>query len=514
MRKFTKSFRSIQNKFVLLHTKNAFFSFFLIMATQNNSENLKERTARGLFWSVFGNGAQQLVTMLIGVILARILDVEDYGLVAMLTVYSIIAGNLQESGFTSALAIRHDATDRDFNAVFWFSVITSGIIYTTLFLCAPLIAHFNHAPQLVSLGRVIFLGFFFSSLGTAQAAWLFRNLMVREKTSSQVMASLLSGIVGLACAFAGMGVWALVAMDLTYKITYTAMVWYWSPWRPTLSIDLHPAWEMLGFGSKLLLTNILNTLNSQLLQSILGHFYSPTNVGHYSQANKWNTLGHSLLGGMINSVAQPVLAKVEDDKDRQLRVFRKMLRFTSMIAFPAMFGLALVADFVPLLIGGKWDFCVPYLRVLALGAAFIPVNNVFSNLLVSRTRSDLFLFTTAAFLVLQLGLVALLVTRQSLIVLLVAMAALQPLWLFVLWSVARSLLRVRLTMVLADVLPFFLVAAASIGAGYCAGMLSENAYVSILLRILTTTIAYCATMWSAKVVVFRECVEFLWKKFQ
>lgn len=485
------------------------------MESQNHNETLKERTAKGLFWSVFGNGAQQLVTMAIGIIMARILDRGDYGLVAMLTVFSIVAGNLQESGFTSALAIKRDASHRDFNAVFWFSIITSACIYLLLFCCAPLIAHFNRAPELTLLGRVIFLGFFISSFGTAHAAWLFRNLMVREKTSSQVVASLVSGIVGLAFAIGGKGVWALVFMDLAYKLTYTSMVWYWSSWRPSFHIDLRPAWKMFGFGSKLLLTNILNTINNQLLQSILGHYYRPTQVGDYSQANKWNTLGFSLLGGMINSVAQPVLAKVEDDGQRQIRIFRKMLRFTSMLAFPAMFGLALIAsEFIPLAIGEKWTFCVPYLQVLCLGGAFIPVNNVFSNLMISRTRSDLYLYTTAAFLLCQLALVGYFAGSGDLLPLVCAITLLQPLWYFVLWAVIRSQIKVSLWEVLTDTLPFILAAVVSMILG---GMMAKNVatpWLAMLIKIFVAATFYCLLMWLLQVAVFRECIAFMMAKFK
>lgn len=485
------------------------------MATADNNENLKERTARGLIWSVFGNGAQQLVTMAIGIILARILDRSDYGLVAMLTVFSIVAGNLQESGFTSALAIKRDASHRDFNAVFWFSIITSGCIYLLLFCCAPLIASFNRAPELTLLGRVMFLGFFISSFGTAHAAWLFRHLKVREKTSSQVVASMVSGVVGLLVAIAGKGVWALVVMDLMYKLTYTAMIWHWSTWRPTWQIDLRPAWQMFGFGSKLLLTNILNTVNNQLLQSILGHYYRPTQVGDYSQANKWNTLGFSLLGGMINSVAQPVLAKVEDDGQRQIRVFRKMLRFTAMMSFPAMFGFALIApEFIPLALGAKWTFCVPYLQVLCLGGAFIPVNSVFSNLMISRTRSDLYLSATAAFLVCQLALILYFASSGDLLPLVGAITLLQPLWFFVLWAVVRSQIKVSLYAVATDVFPFAVAAALSMLAGWAVTNALDSVWLSLLLKVVLAAAIYCLCLWWCRVVVFRESVEYVLAKIK
>lgn len=437
------------------------------------SSDLKDRTASGLFWSAFGNGAQQIVTMLTGIALARLLRVEDYGLVALLTVFSIIAGNLQESGLTSVLAVRKEVDGRHFNAVFWFSVCVSGILYAMLFLAAPLIAAFNHAEELTLLARVSFLGFFISSFGTAPAAWLFRHLMVREKTSSQVAASMISGVVGLAAAAAGCGCWALVAMDLTYKLIYTSMVWHFCPWRPSLSVS-HRLWMgMVGSGSRILLANVLTTLNNQLLQGVLGHYFPLKQVGYYSQANKWTLLSSGLLSGMTSSVAQPVLATVGVNSDRQTRVFRKMLRFSAFTSFPAMAGLALVApEFIPLAIGDKWAACVPYLMVLCAGGAFVMVNGVFTHLMIACGCPGLSLRSTATFLVCQVLLVVFFATQGDMLPLLVGIALLQPVWMLVLTALCRRLVGISLRSVLADTLPFLSAALLMAGiSGWAVGKL-------------------------------------------
>lgn len=500
--------------------------------------NLKERTARGMLWSILGNGAQQVVVMLIGIALARMLDVAEYGLVAMLTVFSLLAANLQEGGFTSALAVRKEATHEDFNSVFWCSAMMSAAIYGMLWWCAPYIAAFNHAPELTLLARVMFVGFFITSLGISHVAWLFRNLRVREKTTAQVSASIISGLIGMGCAWQGCGVWSLIAMDLSYKLVHTALAWYWSAWRPTLHIDLRPAWRMFGFGSRLLLTNVLTTLNNQLLQGILGHYYPSAQVGQYSQANKWNTLGINVLGGMMNSVAQPVLAQVGDDGERQTRVFRKMLRFTSMLAFPAMMGLALIApEFIPLVLGAKWAPCVPYLQVLCLGGAFTPICSVFSNLMISKERSDYHLVTTSVFLICQLGLVLAFTSlagrggqiaetpswivaitahaEVGLMPLLIAVAALQPLWLVSLAFAARRLGVVRMEVLAYDVAPFLLVAMGCCLGGWIGAVLSTSHTFGILmLKIVFTASLYCVVMAKARVEVFYEALEFLNRKFR
>lgn len=489
---------------------------------EKSTSSLKERTATGLFWSAFGNGAQLLVTMLVGIALARILNVEDYGLVALLTIFTIIASNIQDSGFTSALGVRKNATSDDFNAVFWFSITVSGILYFLLFFAAPLIAAFNHIPQLTLLARVVFVGFFISSLGTAQAAWLFRNLMVREKTSSQVLASIVSGVVGLTAALKGCGCWALVAMDLTYKFVYVSLLWHHSQWRPSWHVNFRPVAEMFGFGSKILLTNMLNTLNNQLLQSVLGHFFPLRQVGYYSQANKWSLLSNGLLSGIISSVAQPVLAKVGDDSIRQARVFRKMLRFSAFIALPLMAGLALISpEFIPLAIGDKWIPCVPYLAILSVSCAFITMNGVFTHLMISCGRSNLYLYTTTTSLLLQALFIVLFARMGEMQPLLMGIAILQPVWTIVLSLVVRRLISINLHEILSDIIPFILSTAFTMGVAWGISLLvfGDNCgegwwrLLPMFTKMATAFVVYIVVMQFYHPDVYTEGLEFVKKRF-
>ena len=297
--------------------------------------SLRERTAKGLFWGGISGGVQQILALVIGIVLARHLLPADYGMVAMLTVFSLLAANLEESGFTSAIAIKKNVGDRDYNAVLWFSLILSVVLYGVLWFAAPLISMFNHTPELTKLARVSFLGFVVSSLGIAQSAYLFRNLMVKQRMIATFIAVCTAGVVGIVLVLRGFAYWGLVAQDLTYKFMIVLMYWTLSPWRPRMQFDLKPIREMFGFSSKILATNVLTTLNNQFLQAQLGHYFPRHEVGLYSQANKWNTMGYSLITTTMSSVAQPVLAKAGEES-RQKLVFRKMVRFTSFLSFPAM----------------------------------------------------------------------------------------------------------------------------------------------------------------------------------
>lgn len=477
------------------------------------SENLKESTAKNFFWAALSNGTQQVVMLLVGVLLARLLAVSDYAMVAMLTVFSALAQNLQDSGFATALCNKRDAEHKDFNAVFWLSICISIVVYTTLFFCAPLIASFNHTPELTLIARIIFLGFVVTSLNTAHWAYLYKHLMVRERTISQVSSSLISSAIGLVAAFSGAGYWSLVAMDLGYKVSISVFYWSYSPWRPTFEFNLRPAFALFRFSCKILLTNLLTTLNGQVMQALLGHFFPRKDVvGHYSQANKWSLMGTNLLTGMISNVVQPVLVTITDDADRQVRVFRKMLRFTSFLAFPALWGLGVIApEFIPLTIGDKWNPCVPLLQVLCFAAPFLPLGQLFAQMLISKGKSTRYLGITSSFLLLQLSVVVMLhsygVERM-----LYAIASLNVVWLFVWWSGVRGLVRFPFMKLVQDVFPFFGLALITTFSAHFVGNLVPDMLLRLLVKLAVAGGHYWVWMYILKPVVYQECVAFLCKK--
>lgn len=472
---------------------------------------LKERAARGLFWGGLSSALQQLLVLAIGICLARRLSPDDYGIVAMLTVFSLLASSIQESGFTTAIGIRKSVSHADYNAVFWFSTAMSVLLYTALFFAAPAIAAFNRTPELTRLARVSFLGFVITSFSIVQSAYLFRNLMVKQRMIASFAALCGGGTVGIALVYAGFAYWGLVAQNLTYGAVVTTAYWLMSPWRPKLKFCMSPVKEMFGFSGKVLATNILTTLNNQFLQGQMGHYFPRREVGLYSQANKWNSMGYYSITGMLASVAQPVLASADDASGRQVRVFRKMLRFTAFLSFPAMSGLALIApEFVPLALGGQWAACVPYLQVLCVAGAVTPISQHFSNLLVSRGRSMKFLIGTAGMMAAQLAFIlALYFTGCGVMALVCSVAALQAAWLSVWYGLARREVRLRARDTLRDILPFAAAAGVSAGAAWAVSQAFGGAAARLAVKAAVAAAAYCAVMKAARAVVFRECLEFL-----
>lgn len=476
------------------------------------SESLKEKTAKGLFWGGLSNGTLQLLNLIFGIFLARILDVSDYGMVGMITIFTLIANSIQESGFTAAIANKKEVTHKDYNAVFWFSILMGVSLYLLLFFCAPFIAAFYGVPALIPLSRYAFLGFLISSFGTAQHAYLFRNLKVKQKAIALMLGLALSGIVGIALALSGWRYWALATQSLVYISSITICYWIFSPWRPTLQLNFAPLRSMIGFSSKLLITNIFIHLNNHLFSILLGRFYSEKEVGHFNQASNWNMRGYSFISEMMQGVAQPVLVQVKEDKERQRHIFRKMLRFTAFVSFPVMFGISLISkEFIVIAITDKWLFAASILSILCIGGAFHPITRLYTNLIISKERSDIYMWNTIVICLIQL--VAMLISYPWGILTMTAIyTAINIGWLLMWNYFAQREISITLVEALKDIAPYLIISAGiMLFTGWVTSYI-DNIYLVITVKIGMAALLYTGIMWLTNAVVFKESIAFLLKK--
>ncbi|MBQ8673515.1 MAG: oligosaccharide flippase family protein [Bacteroides sp.] len=479
---------------------------------QHEESSLKEKTARGLFWGGFSNALQQLLNLFFGIFLARILTQEDYGMVGMLTIFSLLANTLQESGFIVALANKKQVEHRDYNAVFWCSLGISITLYALLFAAAPLIADFFDTPALTPLARYAFIGFLISSLGIAPSAWLFRNLKVKQRSMAAVIALILSGTTGILMTCNGFAYWGIATQNVVFVLVTTCCYWGFSSWRPTWHMDFSPLKSIYRFSVKILLTNAFTHLNNNLFSVILGRYYNAAAVGEYNQANKWNYMGHSLINGMVGSVAQPVLSQVNDERERQLHIFRKMLRFTAFVSFPAMLGLSLIApQLITIAITERWIGSAHILQLLCIGGAFLPIATLYTNLILSKGRSEVYMWGTIAQGVLQL-LVMWLLRHQGIRPMVITYVGINIAWIALWHHFVHKAIGLRALEALKDLLPFALTAALSMGASYLLTRQLTNIYLLLLARIVTAALLYALLMWLARAEVFRESMRFLLKR--
>lgn len=470
---------------------------------------LKEKAARGFLWGGLNNGAVQVLGALFGIFLLRLLSPSDYGKIAMLTVFANLASTLQESGFMAALCNLKNPTHRDYNAVFWFNIMMGGSLYVLLYLCAPLIADFYHDADLLWLSRYMFLGFFITSFGTVQRAWLFRNMMNKQTCIIAIVSLVVSNVVGILMAWLGYAFWGLATQSLLFVSCMVLMNWYYSPWRPSLHIDLRPAWQMFGFSSRLLLTNMVNTLSSNAFSFLLGKFYGAHSAGVYGNARKWDDMCSSSINGMLTGVAQPVMAQVRDNRERSRQVFRKMLRFVSFVSFPCMFGIGLISrEFLLIFTGPKWEESAYLLSLLSIYGAVFPLLTLYGQMVISQGRSNINMYSTMALSsLILLGLV--LLHSYGLYVMVFYFIGINVAWLFVWQYFAYRLIGLRLWEALSDVLPFLLLSAACMALTWWITRPIESLWLLLVAKVVLAAVFYVTAIWISGARIMRESVDYL-----
>lgn len=479
-----------------------------------NGSTLKDKTARGLLWAAINSGGTQVLNLVIGIFLARLLSPGEYGVVGMLALFTAIAGCLQDSGFTQALINRKSPSQHDYNSVFWFNITVSLSLYVLLFSCAPLIARWFHQPELVGLSRFLFITFVLSALGIVPNAILVRQLRQREKAAISLTALSLSGITGIVLALRGYSYWSLAWQQMVYNLITLAGRLACTRWVPTGMGSMQPIREMFGFSSRILLTAVVNALNTNLLTVVFGRMYRAHDVGNYTQASKWEVMGHSFVSNTIAQVVQPVIAELDSSfVGRQHNAFRKMVRFTAFLTFPSMFGLAAVShDFILLTITSKWEAAIPLLQVLSMGGAALPFHTLFQQLAVGRGRSDVYMWCTVGLIVAQLAVVLAMRGTCGIATLVLAYAVLNILWLMVWQLSAGRLISLRLAQLLRDILPFAIVAAAAVAAACLFTTWIDTMWLRLTMRIVLAAALYVAAMHLLRVKIFSECVDFLIKR--
>lgn len=476
------------------------------------TESLKAKTAKGLFWGGMNNGIQQLLGLAFGIILGRLLDPSDYGMTAMLAVFSVIANELQSSGFKTGLINMKSPSHNDYNAVFWFNIIAGVAIYLVLFFCAPLIADYYHQPKLIPLSRYVFLGFVFSSFGMAQSAYLTKQMQIKQIAQCGMTATLSSSIVSVVLAALGFGYWALATQYLMYIAVNTLLLWYFSPWRPTTKVTFEPIRQLFPFSFKIMLSAIFTQLNNNIMNLLLGRYYGETSTGHYNQAYQWSSKCFLLVGNMLKQVDQTVLVGLGDERERQLAVLRKMMRFTAFIAFPLLFGLGLVShEFIVLTIGEKWSFAASLLPLLCLSGAFMPLSTLLTDAVISQKRSDIYLWSTIVLGILQISLMVGL-WQKGILTMVIAYTLLNILWVFVWHSFVHRLMNYGLLEFLKDILPFALAAVVVMAITGFVTQTIETLWLKLICRVLLAALLYYGVMRLAGAVILKEILAFIFRK--
>lgn len=467
-------------------------------------DSLKDKTIRGVAWTSVDLFINLGLNFIIGVILARLLSPSDYGLLAMIVVFNSIGMAFLDSGFGSALIRKQDLVESDTCTAFYFNLSAGLIFYVFLWLLAPFIARFYDAPILSSLLRAESLTLILSAGYVVQNTLLRRDLKFKQLAFVNIFSNGLSGIVGIVAAYMGYGVWSLVLMHIAGGALRLLLLWFVSSWRP------HGGWSqksfsyLWGFGSKLMVSGLLNEIYNNIYPIVIGKFYSAATLGQYNRANQYANLPSKSLTKVLQQVTYPVLSQIQDNTQRLRDAYRRMLRLSAFIVFPVMMGMAALAKpLVIVLVTEKWLECVPYLQLICLASMLYPIHAINLNLLQVKGRSDLFLrleiikkilITIVVFVSLPFGIIGMCVG-----------AVFTSIFCLIINTYYTGIL-VDLGTIrqLFDLFPSFLNSLVFSFVAYSASSQFDNNYMRLVVGILAATLYY---LLSSKLLNFSELSE-------
>lgn len=355
-------------------------------------ESLKKQTKRGVVWSAVQRFSTQGIQFVTTIIMARMLTPADYGVVGMLDIFIAILSVFVDSGFINALTRKNDRTHEDICTVFFFNIGVSFIAYCILFLIAPLVASFYSIPVLCNILRLLGLIVIIDSFAAVQMTLMTIELNFKIQTKVAIISLLVSGTIGIILAYYDFTYWALVIQALIYGIISTSLYWYYSTWRPSLIFSKKSFNEMFSFGSKILITSLINTTYGNLYSLVIGKMFSASTLGNYSRATSYANFPSSNITSILQRVTYPVLCKIQNDEILLSEAYRKLIRTSAFIIFPLMTGLsALAHPFIIIILGVKWSFCATMLQIICFSLMWYPIHALNINLLLVKGRSDLLL---------------------------------------------------------------------------------------------------------------------------
>ncbi len=434
----------------------------------------------------------QLVSFVVSIILARILDPDMYGTVALIAVFTTIMQVFVDSGLGNALIQKKQADDVDFSSVFYFNIAFCLLLYGLMFAAAPAIARFYRDPGLIPYIRVLSLTIVVSGVKNVQQAYVSRNMLFKKFFFSTLAGTIGASVIGITMALLGFGVWALVAQQLFNLTVDTLVLWITVPWRPKKLFSFERLKGLLSYGWKLLASSLLDTGYHNLRQLLIGRVYTRSDLAYYNQGDKFPALIVNNINTSIDSVLLPAMSQDQDDKMRVREMTRRSITVSTYLMSPMLLGMAACADtIVHLFLTDKWMFCVPYMRIFCVSYMFYPIHTANLNAIKAMGRSDLFLKLEVIKKV--LGLIVLLVfIRISVMALALSML------IFALSSMAinawpnKKLLSYSIKDQLRDIFTNLALAALMAAAVYALGLLAMPALLKLILQVGTGMVIYLA----------------------
>jgi teichuronic acid exporter len=354
--------------------------------------NFRKKILKGLKWAVLERASLQLTQVALGIVLARLLIPEDFGLIAMLAIFIAIANSITDSGLSQALVQKKNPSELDKSTIFYFNISVGILITLIIIAIAPLVGNFYNEPRLTLLLRVLSLNILFTSFNNVQTWLLNKELNFKLQFFSKQTAVTISGLIAVLLALNGYGVWSLVAHSLIGNIVNTTLIWKLSPWRPQRAFSRESLKELFSFSFNILLSGQLNAICNELYYVVIGKLFSAHHLGFFAKARQTRDIPISVMDGIVQRITFPAFSMIQDDTPRQKRVLRKAIANIAFVNFPIMIGLALVAQpTVTILLTEKWLDSVPLLQLFCFAGLMLPIMSAHGSIIISQGKSKIIL---------------------------------------------------------------------------------------------------------------------------
>lgn len=356
-------------------------------------QSLKDKTIKGTFWSAADAFLGQGVTFIVGIVLARQLSPKEFGLIGICLIFTTVLLGVVDSGFSTALIRKKDVSNDDYNTMFITNMAISILMFGLLYICTPSIAVFFAQPVLVDILRVMGLILILQALSITQVTILTKRIDFKTKTKASLFSAVASGVVGIAMAYCDYGVWSLVGQQLSRQLLYTISLWMLIKWWPCLIFNRDSFHYMWGFGWKMTLSGILNNVWNQLYQVVVGKYYSAASLGQYTRSRDFANLFSANFTTIVQRVTYPALAEVQNEKERMVEAYRKVIKVSMFITAVSMISLGAVAEpFIYCVIGPQWHEAATYLPLICISMSLYPLHAINLSMLQVQGRSDIFLY--------------------------------------------------------------------------------------------------------------------------
>lgn len=468
----------------------------------SQQRSLKSKTIGGLFWSFGEMIGNQGFQFLIQIILARLLLPEHFGLIGMVTVFIALSNSIINSGFTQALVREQHTTQQDYSTVFYFNMAVSLIIYLMLYVSAPFISEFFNEPALVSILRILSVVIIISAFGIIPRAIFTKDVNFKVQAKVNIAASVIAGAIAVVMAFGGFGVWSLIARTVATSLFQTIFLVMVKRWTPSLTFSVVSFKRLFGFGWKLLVSGLINTLYKNTYFLIIGKQYSATSLGLFTNAHKLSDLTTYTLTATIERVSYPVLSSIQDEEVRLKQAFRKVIKLSAFLIFPIMIGLAAIgAPLIQLVFGEQWIPMTIYFQILCIAGMLYPINALNLSLLQVKGRSDLFLYLELACLAVSTIMIFLVIWLKLGIIYLLVVVVLDSyvaLWFAIYFSGKE--LDYPIKEQLKDLIPIYVISFVMGAVVLFEGnFISHGPVITLAVQVITGMTFYILSCWLMKI---------------